>query len=228
MPTTGDEAIDAAFGSAGDQSSAGASTGDEAIDAAFAPSSSGYRPISGSVPVLNPKGKQPELLPMLWEGGKEAVQGGIHGIGTLADVATGTAPGKGSHAERWASVIDTGPTLGGQISGQPQISPQQIGTQYDKTFGTGPAAQTFKERIPQALEAISTAVPIIRTAGSIGSRAFGSAGVPRETPGPFDNSPQSMGAAKAVDPRLASAPPELQQAVRQAAQDTGGAGKPTG
>src|ERR1700743_1418198 len=55
---------------------------------------------SGADPVVS--GTQPELLPMLWEGGKEFAQGTLHGLGTLADVVTGTAPGKGSHAERMA------------------------------------------------------------------------------------------------------------------------------
>ena len=45
--------------------------------------------------------------------------------------------------------------------------------------------------------------------------------------GPFENSPESMGSGRAVDPRLATASPQLQQAVRQAAQETGGAVNPT-
>lgn len=182
-----------------------------------------YSPQSGNEPVLNPKGKQPELIPMLVEGGKGFAQSTLHGFGTLADVATGTAPGKGSYAEKLASLVDVDPSVGGQVNPNPVISSADIGKQYDKRFGTGPAAQTFKERIPQALEAISTAIPIMRGAGA-GIRALAA---PGETPGPFENSPQSMGAARSVDPRLAAAPPELQRAVQQAAQNTGGAVNPT-
>lgn len=185
----------------------------------------GYHPKSGSDPVLS--GKQPELLPMLWEGGKELLQGTLHGAGTVADVVTGTSPGAGSHAERWASNIQTDPTMGGQISGQPQISPDQISSAYDKRFGTGPLAQTLKERIPQAIEAISTVVPALKTgAGVVGALK------PKpviDTQAAMDaataNSPQSMGAAAAAQ-RVSSMSPGMQQGFREAVQKTGGAVNP--
>lgn len=186
----------------------------------------GYQPKSGSDPVL--KGKQPELLPMLWEGGKEFAQSTLHGLGTVADVATGTSPGAGSHAERWASAIDTDPTLGNQISGRPAIGPEAVSTAYDKNFGTGPAAQTFKERIPQAIEAISTAVPVIKGVGGIAGRVAAPAPV-IDAQAALDraaaNSPQSMGAAAAA-PRISNLSPPLQQGFRQAVQKTGGAVNP--
>lgn len=183
-------------------------------------STSHYRPQSGSDPVLH--GKQPELLPMLWEGGKEQVQGLLHGAGTVADVVTGTSPGAGSHAERWASTINTDPSLGGQISGAPAISPQAVSTTYDKAFGTGPLASTLKERIPQAGEAISTVVPVLKAGG----RMFGSApAVDAQAALDTAASKQSMGAAASA-PRLNTLSPELQQAVRNAVQRTGGAVPP--
>lgn len=182
----------------------------------------GYHPKSGSDRVLS--GKQPELLPMLWEGGKELVQGTLHGAGTVADVVTGTSPGPGSYADRWASGIQTDPTLGGQISGQPQISPEQISSAYDKAAGTGPLAQTLKERIPQAGEAISMVVPALKT----GAGAFKAAPVV-DAQAAMDaaaaNSPQSMGAAASAQ-RINNLSPSLQQGFREAVQKTGGAVNP--
>lgn len=193
--------------------------------ASFDTPAAGYHPKSGSEPVV--KGKQPELLPMLWEGGKEFAQSALHGAGTVADVVTGTAPGAGSHAERMASLIDTDPTMGGQISGQPQISPDYISRTYDKTFGTGPAAQTFKERIPQAAEAISTVVPALKAGGGVASAMKVAPAIDAQAAldAAAANSPQSMGAAASA-PRLHSLSPELQQGVRAAVQQTGGAVPP--
>lgn len=186
-----------------------------------------YRPTSGSAPVLNPKGKSPELIPMLWEGGKELAQGVVHGAGTVADVLTGTSPGAGSHADRWASAISTDPTMGGQVSGQPQISPDQISRAYDKKFGTGPAAQTFKERIPQATEAISTVVPALKAGAGVAGALRSAPAV--DTQAAMDaataNSPQSMGAAAAAQ-RISSMSPTMQQGFREAVQKTGGAVNP--
>lgn len=193
--------------------------------ASFDTPSAGYHPKSGSEPVV--KGKQPELLPMLWEGGKEFAQSALHGAGTVADVVTGTAPGAGSHAERMASLIDTDPTMGGQISGQPQISPEQISSTYDKTVGTGPLAQTLKERIPQAAEAISTVVPVLKAGGGMvgAMKAAPAIDAQAAMDAAAASSPQSMGAAASA-PRLHSLSPELQQGVRAAVQQTGGAVPP--
>lgn len=174
------------------------------------------------------RNNQPELLPMLWEGGKEFAQGALHGAGTVADVMTGTSPGKGSHAERWASAIDTDPTMGGQINGQPAITPEQISQTYDKVAGTGPLAQTLKERIPQAGEAISTIVPALKTgAGVVGKIASRAPAI--DTQAAMDaaaaNSPQSMGAAASAV-RVNALSPRMQQGFRNAVQETGGAVNP--
>lgn len=194
--------------------------------ASFDKPTSGYHPKSGSEPVV--KGDQPELLPMLWEGGKEVAKGIVHGAGTLADVATGTDPGAGSHAERWASAIDTDPSMGGQISDKPAIGPEVISSTYDKSFGTGPAAQTFKERIPQAIEAIGTAVPTIKMGGGIVGKIASRAPVidaQSALNAAAANSPQSMGAAASA-PNLQATSTGLQQAVQRTVQKTGGAINP--
>lgn len=186
--------------------------------------SRGYHPRSGSEPVINPKGKQPDLLPMLWEGGKELAQGVLHGAGTVADVFTGTSPGAGSHAEHWSSAISTDPTLGGQISGQPAISPEAIGGAYDKTFGTGPLAQTLKERIPQAGEAISTVLPVMK-GGAVGLKAAPTADIQSVLDAAAANSPQSMGAAASAL-RVTNLSQRMQQGFRAELQKSGGAANP--
>ena len=189
---------------------------------------------SGASPAWLPGRPQPELAPMLWEGGKEFAQGLIHGVGTLADVATGTAPGAGSHADRWASAISTDPNLGGQINGQPAISPEAVSKAYDKTLGTGPLAATLKERVPQALEAITTAMPVVKGVGGVAvplAKRAGRALLPPvvDTQAAMDaaaaNSPQSMGAAAAAQ-RVSSLSPAMQQGFREAVQKTGGAVNP--
>lgn len=174
--------------------------------------------------VFTDRNKQPELLPMLWEGGKEAVQGALHGAGTVADVFTGTSPGADSHAERWASAINTDPTVGGRVSGQGEVTPEQISRTYDRVAGTGPLAQTLKERIPQAGEAISTVLPVVK--GAVG--AFKSTPA-IDTQVALDaaaaNSPQSMGAAASAV-RVNDLSPRMQQGFRKAVQETGGAVNP--
>lgn len=183
--------------------------------------------------VFTDRNNQPELIPMLWEGGKEIAQGLVHGAGTLADVATGTAPGPRSHADRWASVIPTDPSMGGQINPEPEITPQQISKTYDKTFGTGPAAQTFKERIPQAVEAIGMVTGIGGLANRVIPRGFGGARIPASTTltepalaegqAVLDKSYSARsGGAASTAPRITALPAEAQQEIRQTSQKTGG------
>lgn len=220
MPTPSDDEIDSAFSDAPTTAKA-TSSGDDEIDAAFKPEHDEYRPKSASDPVIPKGSKQPELLPMLWEGSKEMAQSALHGAGTLADVATGTYPGKGSHAESWASLIKTDPTLGGQISGQPVISSDDISKKYDQAFGQGPGASELKARIPQAFEAISTAVPALRT--------FKGAAPVADTQAAMDaaaaSGPQSMGAAASAQ-QIGSLSPGLKQGFTTAVGKTGGAVNP--
>lgn len=92
-----------------------------------------------------------------------------HGVGTLADVFRGTPPGTGSHAERWAAPF-TITDASGQLDQDATKLHQAVGTAasnaYDTVAGTGPRAQalkdTLEERIPQAMEAIGTVVPVIK------------------------------------------------------------------
>lgn len=225
MAQSNDPDVDAVMGSF-DHPEAAHDSDAATVLASYDTPSAGYRPASGSDPAFH--GKQPELLPLLWEGGKEIAQGLVHGAGTVADVFTGTSPGAGSHAERWASKIDTDPTLGGQVNGQPAISPEAVSSAYDKGFGTGPLAATLKERIPQAAEAISTVVPAIKMGGGIAGKLTARAPV-IDTQAALDaaaaQSKQSMGAAASA-PRFNSLSPDLQQGVRNAVQKTGGAVPP--
>lgn len=152
---------------------------------------------------------------------KGVIGGIVHGAGTLADVATGTAPGAGSHAERWSAPFAITDRLG-QLDPDAQKLHQAVSDTYDRIAGTGPAATEIKTRIPQAAEAISTVIPIIK--------GVGGALTPRETidvQEALDTaaSKQSMGAAAAA-PRLTDLSPELQEGVRKAVQQTGGAVSP--
>lgn len=145
-----------------------------------------------------------------------------HVAGTLADVFTGTSPGAGSHAERWAAPFAVTDELG-QLTPAQQKAHQAVGNAvssgYDKLAGTGPLAQTVKERVPQAAEAISAVVPVLRAAetaapmvasipGKIGSAArsyadrpivgapSAEAAVPLASTDQVASGRQSMGAAQ--------------------------------
>jgi hypothetical protein len=111
-----------------------------------------------------------------------------------------------------------------------QIQPGEIVPRLLDVAGKPNAAQTVREVeeragdvAPLAAEALG-GFPVTRAAGRAGAKVFSPIQDPEAAPPtPFANSPQSMGAAQAVDPRLATASPPLQDAVRQAAQQTGGA-----
>lgn len=114
-----------------------------------------------------PAGREPIGAGQLFgDMGKTLVGGVVHGAGTLADIVTGTGPGEGSHAERWAAPFEVTDRLG-------QLDPDQVklheavGRGLDATIGTGPLAQTIRERVPQAAEAITTVVPFLKGAGSV-------------------------------------------------------------
>lgn len=154
--------------------------------------------------------------------GKAVVGGVVHAAGNLIDIATGTAPGAESHAERWAAPFAINDRYG-QLDPDAQRLHESVSRAYDRVAGTGPAATEIKTRFPQAIEGITTVVPAIKTVGG----AF--------TPKPIvdiptaqaaldhaaANSPQSMGAAAAA-PKIAASSPPLQQAFRAAVQQPGG------
>ena len=149
-----------------------------------------------------------------------------HSAGNLADVVTGTSPGAGSHAERWSAPFAI-TDASGQLDPDQQKLAQAIGKGYDKVAGTGPLAQTVKERVPQALEAMQGAVTPIgeAAAGLLGKSASMPLTAEQIVAKQAMNSPQSMGAAAAA-PNIANLSPELKQAIVSAAQKTGGAVSP--
>lgn len=112
-----------------------------------------------------------------------------------------------------------------------QIQPGEIIPRVLDVAGAPNAAQTAREVEERAMDV----APFLgeAAAGFPGSQAVGRRIVspmrdPEATaPSPLANSPQSMGAARTVDSRVATASAPMQQAVRQAAQQTGGAVNPT-
>ena len=171
--------------------------------------------------------KEPDLFKVLYEGGKELAGSAAHGVGTVVDVATLTPPGAGSHAERFAAPFASEPQVGDE---ELQRHAQAVSQGYDRAFGTGPLAQTLKERIPQAAEAIGTIAgakaPLelaVRAPAEMAARQAGMVtAAPKPAPPSFMDSQQSLGAA-AASPNLANAPPQLRQAVTEAQSKVAGA-----
>lgn len=143
--------------------------------------------------------------------GKYVVGSVAHAAGNLADIVTGTAPGPESHAERWSSPFAITNRLG-QLDPDQQRLHEGVGSGYDTLFGTGPAATEVKTRIPQAIEGISTVVPFLR--GVAGEAAA------TEAASSMDR-PQSISAA-AASPNVVKASPELQAAIQEVKERTGG------
>lgn len=178
-------------------------------------------PAPVSTPTAGPPKEREDPFTLM---GKYIAGTAAHAAGNLMDVATGTAPGQGSHAERWASPFaDDDP--GAQLSPDQVKMYQGISHLYDKVAGTGPAASEIKTRIPQALEAVGTVAPIIRGVGGAGAAAEAPLSAQDVLTRAAQESPQSMGAASAA-PRMTAVSPELQQAVVDAARQTGGAVNP--
>lgn len=150
---------------------------------------------------------------------ENALSGITGGAGSLADAVTGADPGTHDWAyrPRWPA--------GQAIAGVAAQEAAAIGRGYDATAGTGPLAETVKERLPEALGAVGTVTgaaelprgisglrapkPSLQDAQAILDRSAGS-------------SPQSMGAAAAA-PKMSAVSPGLQQAVVDTARKTGGA-----
>lgn len=158
--------------------------------------------------------------------GKSLVGGVVHGVGTVADVLTGTGPGPESHADRWAAPFESDSSL-------TRLDPEQeelhdaASRGLDATIGTGPLAQTVRERVPQALEAISTVVPVLKGA----SAARVSPAIERRpiTPGEAPSASiagdgaSSFGrdtlSSAAASPDVVAASPEIRAVVEQASRD---------
>jgi len=163
---------------------------------------------------------------------ENALSGVTGGAGSLADAVTGAQPGEHDWAYRPRTAA------GQSIANAGADEAAAIGRGYDKVAGTGPLAQTLKERIPEALGAVGTVTGLAEVPRGVGSIGRGIKNV--RTPGivlPRDisaqgavdqiaaNSSQSMGAAAAA-PCVSGASPELQQAIAQSARKTGGAINP--
>jgi hypothetical protein len=175
------------------------------LDAAYAPSA----PKASDMPKWMQVGNQ-MVMPVA-HAASAVLGGAAHAVGNLADVVTLTGPGKGSYADAFAAPFALPVTPDDHVT---QAVTRGIGAAtgavsrgYDAAFGTGPAAQTVKERIPQALEAVGAVVPAARAFGIESTAAVGSR--------------QSLGAASAA-PDLTGVSPPLRQAVTKAVQNSGG------
>lgn len=163
---------------------------------------------------------------------ENALSGITGGVGSLADAVTGSDPGTHDYAYRPRT------EAGKDIAAAGADEAAAVGRGYDAVAGTGPLAQTLKERVPEAVGAIGTVTGLAEVPKGLG--AVRGAVKNARTPGPVypkdmpvqevldrnaANSPQSMGAAASA-PRLNSLSPELQQGVRNAVQQTGGTVNP--
>ena len=102
---------------------------------------------------------------------ENVVSGITGGVGSLGEALTGADPGTYDTAYRPRTEAGQElAALGGQEA-------RKVGGVYDSVAGTGPLAQTLKERIPQAAAAISTVTGARTIAG--GARATLAEGVKR-------------------------------------------------
>jgi hypothetical protein len=171
---------------------------------------------------------------------KGLVGGIAHGAGTVADIVTGTGPGEGSHAERWAAPFAITDSLGQLDPEQAQLH-EAVGRGLDATIGTGPLAQTLRERVPQAVEGIATVVPVLKGAGGAVSRVAGRGPIrleespsavagqaPRMRPDaplgdaePTTTFGKDTLSAAAASPDMVAASPEIRAVVERAAREGG-------
>lgn len=127
---------------------------DPDIDAAFAQPSAGDPDIDAAFGVSKPSLASMVAAPLLspirtMAGiGENMVRGITGGVGSLLDVVTGDEPGthSGGTWPPWS-------TAGKGVASVASAAGNKVSQLYDEAFGTGPAAQTIKERIPEALGA---------------------------------------------------------------------------
>lgn len=105
-------------------------------------------------------------LHMLRAVGDQALTAVTGGAASLADALTFKDPG--SHSS-WIHkpVTEEGQGLAGAESTALKPVGDAVSKGYDKVAGTGPLAQTIKERVPEAINAVSTAVPLMKGAGAL-------------------------------------------------------------
>jgi hypothetical protein len=103
---------------------------------------------------------------------ENAISGIGAGVGSLAEAVTGADPGK--YSQRLAYSPRT--QAGQEISRLGSDEAAKIGQVYDRVAGTGPLAQTLKERLPQAVGAVGTVTSIAGLRGIGGFRLPANAG----------------------------------------------------
>lgn len=158
--------------------------------------------------------------------GENALSAVSGGVGSLADALTLSEPG----THDWAYRPRT--EAGKELAAAGEEESNAIGRGFSGwaaqgPLGNGPLVETIKRYGPEALGAV----------GTVSGVAGLARGLPRGAapPSPMtaqdvlsrsaQSSPQSMGAASAA-PRMTNVSPELQQAVVDAARQTGGAVNP--
>lgn len=151
--------------------------------------------------------------PGMLENALSAVTGGV---GAVADAVTLEDPG--SHDWAYRPRTQAGQEIA-NLQGQEMT---KVGQAYDRAAGTGPLAQTLKERVPQAVAAVSTVAPLVKIGALRGPKV---APVTAEQVVSRMESPQSLGAASAA-PILTNVSPEFRQAIVTTARKTGGAINP--
>jgi hypothetical protein len=237
MPT-GDPAIDAAFGSSTDTPAPTSATGDDAIDAAFS-GAAPAKPVSGADAVGQMVRYEASKIPASIAGGARSIYDITLGGKSVAQTD--------QRYQQWMRDHTSQPTdpAAAQLSGT-----------FDAASASGFNPLTWPARGADALAsnltrpsasmaaALSAPGALPTTGGSpavapvLSGAIQGAAGLmgPGALKGPAIDaqaaldasaaaSPQSMGAAAAA-PQLTSMSPPLQQAVRSAVQQTGGAVNP--
>lgn len=152
---------------------------------------------------------------------ENAVSGVTGGVGSLADALTGSDPG--SHNWAYQPRTQAGQAIA-QAGGDESAA---LGRGFTNVAGSGPIAETIKDRAGEILGAVGTVLGAAEVPKALsGAR---SAAAPLTAQQVMDravaNSPQSMGAA-AASPRVQAASPDLQQAIIDTARKTGGAVNP--
>jgi len=119
------------------------------------------------------------LFTQLGHAGEDIAGGAAHAAGNLVDIATGTAPGVGSHATTWSAPFQHEPDYTGEPydikeqvrQGLPKIDPYNV-------VPKGPAQDTARMYMPQFLEGASTVAGVGGAVeGAVGrSAARGAAG----------------------------------------------------
>jgi hypothetical protein len=158
-------------------------------------------------------------------GGAENIWSGITGgAGSLADAVTGSDPG----THNWAYRPRT--QAGQEIAQGSSKLLSQAGNKVADVTGMSQALRdTLAERVPEAIGAVGTALPILKGAGSIAQRFVPKPPAPVISPeDAVANTVSSQsGSAAATAPDLSVAPDELKTAISQAAQKTDGTVNPT-